>query len=593
MPSFFFNQTFAEGSRGVKEKIFLALQSFSKTDRILFAVLGGVFVASGAGILFTLNSYSLIEVPRSGGQFTEGILGSPRFVNPVLAVSQADQDTAALVYSGLMRLSPSGVLIFDLAESYSVSEDGREYTFILKKGITWHDGEPIVAEDIRFTIEKIQDPNIRSPKRGNWEGIGIRLLNERTVAFTLPAAYASFLENTTVGILPSHLFSSLSPEEFTASSLNTDPIGSGPYRVESAEQDMSGIPEYYDLAAFANFALGMPYIENIRLSFYANENELLSAFKNGEIDSASSLSPERIAGVIEAENAASAGTLRTAPLPRVFGVFFNQNEQEIFTDASVRKALDKAIDKDKIVSDILFGHGEVLSGPFPPGALGFERGDADSFERIASSEDRLKEARSILLEGGWVYGEGEKVWKKKQGGETKTLAFSLSTSDVPELKAVAETLVRNWSALGAQASLKVFEAGELNQSIIRPRKYDALLFGIIVGRSPDPYAFWHSSQRLDPGLNIALYANPSADKILEESREALDERERVRTFREFREMIAKDSPAAFLYSPEFLYLAHAEIKNIELPPIMYPSERFAGVMDWSIETDKVWKIFAR
>lgn len=554
---------------------------------MLFCALCFLFTISAAGLLFSVNSLFLIDVPKRGGQFTEGVIGSPRFINPVLAVSQTDHDIAALVYSGLLRVSSDGSLIPDLAESFEVSENGSEYVFLLKEGLVWHDGKPLTAEDVKFTIEKIQDPGTRSLKRGNWEGVVAEAKDERTIVFTLPAPYAPFLENATVGILPKHLFGSLSPEDFSASSLNTHPIGSGPYRLDTVKQDVTGIPEYYDFVSFHAFSLGEPYIEQVRIQFYANEEELSAAFQNGKIDAASAISPAKAVMLEESSNA----FLHKAPLPRVFGIFFNHNEQEIFTDKAVRRALDKSLNKNTIVHDILLGFGTVLNGPFPPGSFGFESGMAESPVLFAPNGEHLAEARGILEEEGWTYSDEKKVWEKKTSDGTKTLEFSLSTSNVPELKLVAEAAVRDWTSLGAKVALKVFESGELNQSVIRPRKYDALLFGEIVGRSPDPYAFWHSSQRLDPGLNISLYANASADKALVELRETRDEDERILLAGEFESMLRDDTPAIFLYAPQYLYLASPRIKNISLPPIMNPSERYARIFEWYTETEKVWKIF--
>jgi len=587
---FFPGPASAGRARMMQEKILFAFQTFSKRERELFLALCAVFIASAAGLFFSVNSLFLVDIPKDGGQLTEGLSGSPRFINPVLAVSQTEHDIAALVFSGLLRLSGNGDLIPDLAESYSVSPDGSEYTFRLKEGLAFHDGKPLTSADVRFTIEKVQDPGIRSLKRGSWEGVVVETPDDRTVVFTLPAPYAPFLENTTLGILPKHLFAALSSEEFSASPLNVRPVGSGPYRLDEIEQDSSGVAKQYDLVAFEKFALGKPHIEQIRLRFFANEEELLHAYESGAVDSMAALSP------VSARTLANEGRgedIRRAPLPRAFGIFFNQNEQKIFADASVRKALDISADRGTIVNDILFGYGSALLGPFPPGVLGIGEVGAYSPDLFSSPKDPLEEAREFLKDGGWLYDEEEKAWRKKTKDGALILEFSLSTSNIPELKLAAEALVRRWAELGARVTIKVFEPGELNQNIIRPRKYDALLFGEIVGRRPDPYAFWHSSQRLDPGLNVALYANASADKVLVELRESRGESERMRLAQEFYDILAEDAPAVFLYAPEFLYLASPRVKNVSLPPIMHPSERFSGIFEWYVETDTVWKIFAQ
>ncbi|MFA6273443.1 MAG: hypothetical protein WC673_03075 [Candidatus Paceibacterota bacterium] len=136
-----------------------------------------------------------------------------------------------------------------------------------------------------------------------------------------------------------------------------------------------------------------------------------------------------------------------------------------------------------------------------------------------------------------------------------------------------------------------FEPGELNQTVIRPRKYDALLFGEIIGRDPDLFAFWHSSQRNDPGLNVALYANIKADKFLEEARTIADQGARLEKLVAFSEEIKKDIPAIFLYSPDFMYVLPEKIKGFAFGRLTIPSDRFANINQWYVETDKVWGFF--
>lgn len=573
------------------------MSSFSRTEKVIFWFFVVCALASSMAIFSHINRSYMISVPRAGGSLTEGIIGTPRFINPVLAISDADKDLTTLIYSGLLRVGENGKLTPDLAEKYELSPDGLVYTFTLRENLTWSDDLPLTAEDVQFTIEKIQDPNIRSPKKSAWDGIEVAALDERTITFTLKKPYAPFLENMTVGILPKHLWGKLSAEEFGFSSYNTNPIGSGPYQVEEISQTASGIPEYYNLIPFKGFAEGAPNISLIQIRFYAGEEKLIEAYEKGEVKAISALSPQNAA-----ELQKFGARVESTPLPRTFGVFLNQNEQELFTDQSVRSALDKSIDKDTIIDSVLFGFGTKLAGPFPPGVVGFKDStatDKTSSTTIALNEEaRINFARNILLKSGWVYNEETKVLEKTTKGSgknakktTQILSFSLSTSDAPELRKVAEILKREWEKMGAQVELKVFESGDLNQNVIRPRKYDALLFGEIVGRDPDPYAFWHSSQRFDPGLNIALYANITSDKLLEKARGTSNEEERAELYHSFEMEVVRDTPAIFLYSPSFIYILPAEVKGAGMRGVTLPSERFSGIKDWYIETENIWRIF--
>ena len=179
--------------------------------------------------------------------------------------------------------------------------------------------------------------------------------------------------------------------------------------------------------------------------------------------------------------------------------------------------------------------------------------------------------------------------KTKKG--TEILSFSITTSDVPELKNTATMIKERWEELGAQVELKIFNISDLNRTVIRPRKYDALFFGEIIGRESDPFAFWHSSQRNDPGLNIALYANIAADKLLIEGRENSDKNERALIYKKFQEEIREDIPAVFVYAPDFIYIVSKKIMGIDTGTITVPSERFLDVHTWFIETERQWKFF--
>jgi peptide/nickel transport system substrate-binding protein len=210
---------------------------------------------------------------------------------------------------------------------------------------------------------------------------------------------------------------------------------------------------------------------------------------------------------------------------------------------------------------------------------------------LATSTDPVLEARSFLETKGWKWNETEGALARTSGKETIVLAFSLSTANAPDLRATAEFLRSTWERMGAKVEVKIFEQGDLNQNVIRPRKYDALLFGEVVGRELDLFAFWHSSQRNDPGLNIALYANSVADQHLETLRTSTDLTEKRTSYQKFAEELKKDVPAIFLYTPDFMYIFPERIQGLSLGSIGIPSERFLSAHLWHTETDRVWSFF--
>jgi peptide/nickel transport system substrate-binding protein len=266
------------------------------------------------------------------------------------------------------------------------------------------------------------------------------------------------------------------------------------------------------------------------------------------------------------------------PLPRIFGVFLNQNNSPVLANKEVRQALDMAVDKDRIVREVLYNYGVSIDSP-----IATNSGDIKT--------DKVG-AKDILSKAGWTI-NADGVLEKKVGSLKQTLDFSIVTADSIELKKVAELVKNDWEQIGARVTVKIFEYGDLTQNIIKTRKYDALLFGEIISKDLDLYAFWHSSQRNSPGLNIAMYVNSKADKLLEDARTTYDTKQRNAIYESFKKIIKTDVPAIFLYSPEYIYVMSDNIKGYHLESITNHSDRFYGIDKWYIDTDKVWKIFVK
>lgn len=566
----------------------LALKAFSNRENQIFFSAMGVLVGATIVLLIGVNREYMVEVPARGGDLIEGVLNTPAHINPLLSTSEigteADRDLTALIYSGLLRSDGKNGFIPDLADSYTISPDGLTYTFVLKPKLTWHDGKKITANDIVFTVKTAQDSRMKSPKRANWDGVEVEFVDDRTVRFILKKPYAPFLENATMGILPEHIWGNIDYNRFDANNYNREPIGSGPYKIDSIEtetKDGDEIPVSYTLKPFNSFALGKPYIGTVKFVFFRSEQALLQALKVGSINAVNSVSAESVKK-LASENY----RVEHAPLPRVLAVFFNQSEQPIFSDLAVRKALDLATDKNRIIEQALSGYGVVLDSPLPPGTMGYVPAKAEE-----SREDRLAKARALLEKANWKFNEEKKVWTKKLKKETQVLRFELATSEATELKIVANELKTSWEELGAQVTVRVFATGDLKETIVRPRKFETLFFGQVIGLGDDPYPFWHSSQRLDPGLNIASYANTKVDKVLDAARSESDPEKLVSNYSKFRDEVVKDAPAVFMYAPEFLYVVPKEIQGLSLGDITVPSERFLNIHEWYIDTYDVWKIF--
>jgi peptide/nickel transport system substrate-binding protein len=245
----------------------------------------------------------------------------------------------------------------------------------------------------------------------------------------------------------------------------------------------------------------------------------------------------------------------------------------------VREALDSATDRQTVIRDVLKGYGVESNGPLP------------IHESSTTSAD-IEKAKAILTKAGWTL-NANGIFEKKTKTGTTPLAFSLTTANASELKQAAEMIKQQWEKIGASVTLKIYENGDLQQNIIRPRKYDALLFGEIVGHDLDLYAYWHSSQRNDPGLNIVLYANSKVDKLIEDMRSTEDSIDRLIKAKEAEKLIVSDTPAVFLYSPDLIYITSKDTYIPSLSNITTPTDRFGNIMKWYINTDHVWNIFVK
>lgn len=555
------------------------LPGFSPAERLALYIFSAILVVSTLVILAGVSARASVMAPAEGGALTEGVIGSARFINPLLALSEPDRDLTLLIYSGLTRARADGTLSPDLAASYEISEDGLTYTFHLRTDASFHDGDPLTSEDVLYTVGMAQNADIRSPRRADWEGVTATAPDEHTVIFTLSKPYAPFLENTTIGILPAHLWQGISTEEFQFSTLNTAPVGSGPFKIDTVTKNKTGAAEQYDLVPFKDFALGAPHLKKVSILFYSNEEALVTAWNMRKIDSFAAITPSQISTLSGEPNVVGAS------LPRVFGVFFNQGHAPVLSDASVRAALNEAIDKQAIIDGVLGGYASPLSGPVPPGIIALDTGMP---ELDITSEERVERVRTILERGSWKFSEENQVWQKKE----QKLIFSLATADSPELVATAEMAIAMWKAAGIPVELHVYPLSELNTNVIRPREYDAILFGEVVGRTLDLFAFWHSSQRNDPGLNLALYTNAKTDSLLAEARAATSRKERASLYTSFVDIIKDEQPAVFLYAPELVYVIPGEILGTRFGVLTSPAERFLNIHEWYVETERVWSVFS-
>lgn len=548
------------------------------TLKELDAVLFGLGLAA-ASLLF-LTGYDYIALrkpaPADGGSYTEGIVGEPRYLNPIVAsANEVDRDITTLIFSGLVKHDEQGQIVPDLAESYEIADDGKTYVFNLRENLKWPDKTPFTADDVVFTINLIKDPRYQSPLRNNWQGVRVEKSGDLQVAIRLPVEYEPFLENVTVGILPQHLWESVQPQNFLLTQLNTKPVGLGQYQIRKISKNASGNIKSIVLSPNSYYP-EKAHISSLTLRFYEDQNGLLNAFRRREVEGLS-LTSALEKEMIKSRNA----NIHRLKLPRYFGVFFNQTKSDALKELDVRKALAYGSDREGIVGDILKGEGQAQYGPFPAGLL-----------EIGLPKEKygfdFQKAEDVLDKAGWKLGE-DRVRTKKIKNKTVRLEFSLTTTDWPELTQVAAWLKRDWEKIGARVNLDVVPVNAVQIQNIRPREYEALLFGEVLGLNPDPFSFWHSTQKRDPGLNLALYSDKRVDGLLESARQTIEPASKINKYEEFQNIIARDMPAVFLYNPNYIYAVSAKINGVDTEAINTPAQRFENINKWYINTSRVRK----
>lgn len=564
---------------GFFDRLLGRIESTPASDRLLLRIAFFLVIGCGIYLLLVLNGQFSSPVATRGGAFTEGIVGTPRFVNPALAITRADQDVTALVYSGLLSIAPDGTLENDLAESIEVSEDGLTYTISMRRDVVFHDGTPVTARDVAYTIGLIQDAELKSPLRGNWVDVFVEELDEYTLAISLEEAYAPFIENFTLGIMPAHVWSNLPIEQVPFSQLNTEPIGSGPFQIAAARRDASGIINHYRLQAYAQ-AHRSPKLSTIELSFYQNEEELSAALAEGEIHATAYLPASEVAELEDYQ-------VIEAALPRTFGIFFNQNKAPALRDPAAREALTVAIDREALIEETLFGYGVPITGPTGLSDAELESGNDTS---TTSNTTPAEAAITLLEDAGWEQNELG-LWEAEIDGAPAVLSLTVRTSNAPLFNSIVESIAEQWEAVGVEVVIEQFDQSGLVQSVIRNRDFQALLFGLDTNRSRDLYPFWHSSQKDDPGLNVTQYTNLTVDDLLETARTEQDEATRQEALQEASLTIVEERPAIFLFQPSLVHVTRADLSLAPMEALGRPSDRFSNVSQWHIESESLWPAF--
>jgi len=545
---------------------------------VLLTLLGLVVLV--AGVAYISYQVATVEVPVSGGTYVEGVAGNPRMINPILChANPVDRDIASLVFSGLVRAKTDGTIVPDLAERWDISPDETIYTFYLRKDVTWHDGAPFTADDVVYTLTSIQDPDYAGAAflAEMWRNVVIQKLDVHTVRFVLREPFTPFLDFATVGILPAHILGGIAASDLPSATFNATPIGTGPWKIEQVSaRSVSLVPHraYYR----ADESNG-PFLDRITFRFYPSLAAVYEAYTRGQISGISRVLPEHLEFVRQDPNL----TLYSAPLSGYTLVFLNL-DRALFQDRAVRQAIMWALDRQALVDEVLYGQGIVLDTPILPNSWAY---DPDA----ATYHQDTQKARAVLEEAGWLDPDGDGL---RSRGAVQ-LAFTLATNEGDAARlAMIERIAEQLAEIGIKVETTVVPWDELVQEQLRRRRYDAILGGWeSLPPDPDPYAYWHSTQVSEDGLNFCGYINPDADRLLETARATTDLALRRDLYYRFQRLFDEDVPAVLLYQPIYSYAVDADVRGVQVGPTIDGSDRLQTSLDWYMTTERVFYAEAR
>ncbi len=531
-----------------------------RRDRWLFLLVLVVGIAGFCGVWYSSTRGSGSGTPEIGGDYVEGVAGKAQRINPLFAgYNDVDDSLVSLVFAGLTRLDNNGRPYPDLASNWTVSSDGLTYTFDLRPGLVWQDGKPLTASDVVFTYDMVRNPAVHttSPLAQLLADAKVAAPNDNTVQITLTQPYSPLPAYLTLGILPQHLLTDVTPADLFDAPFNQQPVGAGPYRLEQLTDDEAV------LAANTAYHFSAPFIPHIHLRFYTDEEGLLTALQAGDIDGALFTTGLSRDDRLRLED--SHHTLTELSSGQMTFVYLNLEQNE-FQDAQVRRSLLAALDRNEIAGLVYGGLATAADSPIPAGIWSHK-------VAIQDTSADLTLATQLLDAAGL-----------KPDVDGVRLRFDLAVDPDPVHITVANDIARQWQQIGVVATVKVMGNTELNRDELEPRSYQAALVTVDTGPAPDPYSMWHSSEIDAEGKNLAAVRDENLDKLLEQARETPSQGEREDLYRQFQSLFAQDLPSLPIYTQNELYVQKDSVHGVRAGYLPYPGARFWQVQEWYVET---------
>jgi len=542
--------------------------------QLLLILITGLVV--GVLLLLQQDSFSqpvsITPNPISGGIYTEALIGEFLRLNPFLHIyNQPDRDVDSLLFSSLVKFDAAGLPQPDLAETWGISKDGTVYTFSLRPNLKWHDGTTFTTKDVAFTVSLLKSGNALIPQdlRNFWQEIQVNVLSDTSIQFALPEAFSPFLDYLAVEILPEHLLGNLSLDEMIDHPFNLAPIGSGPYKFDRLLVEDGKITGVV-LKAFDEYYEGRPYLDEIVFQYYDSIGDAWAAYQDGEVEGLGNVSSDILMSVLGEPDV----NLFSARKPNLNIVFLNLENKAVnfFQEASFRRALMMAVDRQRIINNLFSGQAIIAHGPIMPGNWAYY----DEIEKIAFDNEG---ARQILASLNMVVDEEQEGLITETG---QAVSFDLLIPEIEVYKEIALMLQKDWSAIGVQVEI-VEKSYEGVISDLQSRNYEAALVDIALSGTPDPdpYPFWGQAQA-QAGQNYAQWNNRSASEFLEQARINSNYTDRTRLYRNFQIIFQQEMPSLPLFYPVYNYAIKSKINNVSIGPLYDYSDRFNSVNTWYI-----------
>ena len=515
----------------------------------------------------------LVEAPEptSGGLYTEGIVGSLTRLNPLLAVfNPPDQDPSRLLFNGLIQFDSIGLPQPDLSNSWGISRNGDVYNFSIRTDAFWHDGQPVTSTDVIFTVNLLKDPDFPVPAdlANFWAEIEAEALDEQTIQFRLPEAFAPFLDYLDFGILPAHLLGNLSAQEIVDAPYNLQPVGTGPFQFDKLiidDDQITGVVlkknrEFYGEDAF---------LDQVAFLYYPDSQAVWEAYLAGEIQGIGEIPEDLLEEALIDENL----NLYTSRLPQISLVLLNLDNPETpyFQDVEMRKALLHGINRQYLVDHLKQGQAIIADGPIFPKTWAY-------LENLPRYDFDPEKAIEIIRDLGFTFpGEGGLARTNEDGDR---LSVELIYPETGLHSQIAQAIQENWTALGFDVILEPLPYEDLIAKL-DDRDYEVALVDLNLTSmpDPDPYPFWHQTQATG-GQNYSMWNDRRASEYLEQARIILDTSERARLYKNFQVRFHEQLPALPLYYPVYTYGVSDDVKGVRIGPIFEPSDRLETITDW-------------